>query len=213
MGSGNSSTATMLVTGAGGFVGAAVVRAALAANYRAFDEALAARVAEQDIHPTGAMWGLGELRSRDAVRALCAGFPDEYFRRIEAVEFAVKNDDGAEPRNLPKADLVVKRVEAFREQPGAAQHYYPGTPDGSRPGTYYVHLSDVSAMPKTELEVIAYHEGLPGHHMQISIAQELTGVPTFDETGTFRGFRGTGENRIHARPGGWLKVTRTGRMS
>ena len=80
---------------------------------------------------------------------------------------------------LPKADLVVKRVEAFREQDGAAQHYYPGTPDGSRPGIYYAHLSDMNAMPKTELEVIAYHEGLPGHHMQIAIAQELTGVPTF----------------------------------
>ncbi len=80
---------------------------------------------------------------------------------------------------LPKAGLEVKRVEAFREQDGAAQHYYPGTPDGSRPGIYYAHLSDMNAMPKTELEVIAYHEGLPGHHMQISIAQELTGVPTF----------------------------------
>lgn len=80
---------------------------------------------------------------------------------------------------LPKADLVVKRVEAFREQDGAAQHYYPGTPDGSRPGVYYAHLSDMNAMPKPELEVIAYHEGIPGHHMQISIAQELTGVPKF----------------------------------
>ncbi len=80
---------------------------------------------------------------------------------------------------LPKADLVVKRVEPFREQPGAAQHYYPGTPDGARPGVYYAHLIDMKAMPKTELEVIAYHEGLPGHHMQISIAQELKGVPMF----------------------------------
>ena len=80
---------------------------------------------------------------------------------------------------LPKADLEVKRGEAFREQDGAAQHYYPGTPDGSRPGIYYAHLSDMNAMPKPELEVIAYHEGLPGHHMQISIAQELTGVPKF----------------------------------
>ena len=80
---------------------------------------------------------------------------------------------------LPKADLVVRRVEPFREQAGAAQHYFPGTPDGSRPGVYYAHLSDMKAMPKHELEVIAYHEGLPGHHMQISIAQELTSVPTF----------------------------------
>lgn len=80
---------------------------------------------------------------------------------------------------LPKADLVVKRVEPFREQPGAAQHYFAGTPDGSRPGVYYAHLSDMRAMPKPQLEVVAYHEGNPGHHMQISIAQELTGVPRF----------------------------------
>ena len=80
---------------------------------------------------------------------------------------------------LPKAGLVVKRVEPFREQPGAAQHYFPGTPDGSRPGVYYAHLSDMRSMPKNEMEAIAYHEGSPGHHMQISIAQELTSVPTF----------------------------------
>jgi len=80
---------------------------------------------------------------------------------------------------LPKADLVVRRVESFREEPGAAQHYFPSSPDGTRPGIYYAHLSDMNAMPKPELEVIAYHEGLPGHHMQIAIAQELTGLPQF----------------------------------
>ena len=80
---------------------------------------------------------------------------------------------------LPKAGLEVKRVEAFREQDGAAQHYFSGTPDGSRPGIYYAHLSDMTAMPRNQLEVIAYHEGIPGHHMQISIAQELESVPTF----------------------------------
>lgn len=80
---------------------------------------------------------------------------------------------------LPQADLVVRRVESFRERDGGAQHYYSGTPDGSRPGIYYAHLSDMTAMPKSELEVIAYHEGLPGHHMQISIAQELQDLPRF----------------------------------
>lgn len=80
---------------------------------------------------------------------------------------------------LPKAGLIVKRVEAFREQDGAPQHYFPGTPDGSRPGIFYAHLSDMSSMPIPPLEAIAYHEGNPGHHMQISIAQELTSVPTF----------------------------------
>lgn len=80
---------------------------------------------------------------------------------------------------LPKAPLVVKRVEAYREQDGAPQHYFSGSVDGSRPGIYYVHLSDTTAMPKTDMETVAYHEGLPGHHMQISIAQEQTGMPDF----------------------------------
>jgi uncharacterized protein (DUF885 family) len=100
---------------------------------------------------------------------------DEATRAIANIKKELPNYFGL----LPKADLVVKRVEAFRERDGAAQHYFPGTPDGSRPGVYYAHLSDMNATPKPELEVIAYHEGLPGHHMQISIAQELTGVPKF----------------------------------
>ncbi|MEX2125702.1 MAG: DUF885 domain-containing protein [Woeseia sp.] len=89
---------------------------------------------------------------------------------------------------LPKADLDVKRVEPFREQPGAAQHYFPGTPDGSRPGIYYAHLSDMNAMPKHQLEVVAYHEGLPGHHMQIAIAQELESVPEFRTQSFFNAY-------------------------
>jgi uncharacterized protein (DUF885 family) len=79
----------------------------------------------------------------------------------------------------PNAELVVKRVEAFREQPGAAQHYFPAAVDGSRPGVFYAHLVDMNAMPRPQLPAIAYHEGIPGHHMQISIAQELTGIPAF----------------------------------
>jgi uncharacterized protein (DUF885 family) len=80
---------------------------------------------------------------------------------------------------LPKAELVVKRVEAFREQDGAAQHYSRSTADGARPGVYYAHLSDMRAMPRYLMEAIAMHEGIPGHHMQIAIAQELTDLPKF----------------------------------
>jgi uncharacterized protein (DUF885 family) len=101
---------------------------------------------------------------------------------IDAASAAIANIKQQLPNYfglLPKADLEVRRVEPFREQAGGAQHYRSGTPDGSRPGIYYAHLSDMRAMPKNMLEVIAYHEGLPGHHMQISIAQELTDVPTF----------------------------------
>lgn len=80
---------------------------------------------------------------------------------------------------LPKAPLEVRRVEAFREQDGAAQHYRPGSPDGSRPGVFYSHMSDMSSLAKWQIEDIAYHEGNPGHHMQISIQQELTDIPRF----------------------------------
>jgi uncharacterized protein (DUF885 family) len=93
---------------------------------------------------------------------------------------------------LPKAELEVRRVEPFREQDGAAQHYRPGTPDGSRPGIYYAHLSDMTAMPIPPLEAIAYHEGNPGHHMQVSIAQELEGVPDFRSKGGFISAYGEG---------------------
>jgi len=103
------------------------------------------------------------------------GYIDEATAAIDRIKSELPNYFGI----LPKADLIVKRVEPFREQDGAAQHYFAGTPDGSRPGIYYAHLSDMKAMPKRELEVIAYHEGLPGHHMQIAIAQELESVPTF----------------------------------
>lgn len=103
------------------------------------------------------------------------GYIDDATAAIENIK-AVLPDYFA---TLPKADLVVRRVEPFRERDGGAQHYYSGTPDGSRPGIYYAHLSDMTAMPKSELEVIAYHEGLPGHHMQISIAQELQDLPKF----------------------------------
>ncbi len=89
---------------------------------------------------------------------------------------------------LPKAELVVRRVESFREQDGAPQHYFPGTPDGSRAGIYYVHLSDMSSMDKTTLEGVAYHEGNPGHHMQISIAQELESVPKFRTQGRYTAY-------------------------
>lgn len=80
---------------------------------------------------------------------------------------------------LPEGSLEVRRVEAFREQAGAAAHYMRGTQDGSRPGVFYVHLSDMRATSKYRLENLAYHEGLPGHHMQIAIQQELDNIPRF----------------------------------
>ena len=84
----------------------------------------------------------------------------------------------------PKAPLVVRQVEPFREKTAAGAFYQQGTPDGSRPGIYYANVHDMAAMPKYEMEALAYHEAIPGHHMQISIAQELTGVPSFRKFST-----------------------------
>lgn len=80
---------------------------------------------------------------------------------------------------LPKAKLEVRRVEAFREKTAGKAFYSRGTPDGSRPGYYYANLNDINDMPKYQMEALAYHEGNPGHHMQLSISQELSGVPEF----------------------------------
>jgi uncharacterized protein (DUF885 family) len=70
-------------------------------------------------------------------------------------------------------------VPAYAEKDQAAAYYSHGTPDGSRPGTVFVNTYQFETRPLDEVEAIAYHEGLPGHHLQISIAQELTGVPEF----------------------------------
>ena len=80
---------------------------------------------------------------------------------------------------LPKSDLEVRQVEEFRAEAGGAAHYMRGTADGARPGVFYVHLADMNAISKYRLENLAFHEGLPGHHMQISIQQELDNVPRF----------------------------------
>ena len=84
----------------------------------------------------------------------------------------------------PEADLVIKRVEPFREKSAGIAFYQGPAPDGSRPGTYYVNLHDMNNMPKYEMEALSYHEAIPGHHMQISIAQELEGLPKYRTMGT-----------------------------
>jgi uncharacterized protein (DUF885 family) len=86
---------------------------------------------------------------------------------------------------LPKAPLEVRAVEAWREATAPIAFYNQPTPDGSRPGIYYVNLHDMSTRQKHEMETVAYHEGAPGHHFQIAIQQELEGVPTFQKFAFF----------------------------
>lgn len=89
---------------------------------------------------------------------------------------------------LPKADLVVKRVEPFRERAAGKAFYQQPAPDGSRPGTYYVNLYRMADMPTYQMEALAYHEGVPGHHLQIAIAQELQGIPRFQRFARFTAY-------------------------
>lgn len=79
----------------------------------------------------------------------------------------------------PKADLTVKAVEAYREKSAGKAFYSRPAVDGSRPGMYYANLYNMKDMPIYQMEALAYHEGIPGHHMQIAISQELTGLPKF----------------------------------
>mgnify|MGYP000303651033 FL=1 len=85
----------------------------------------------------------------------------------------------------PKAALKVKAVEAFREKSAGKAFYQQPAPDGSRPGVYYANLYDMEAMPTYQMAALAYHEGIPGHHMQIAIKQELTGIPMFRKFGGY----------------------------
>jgi len=89
---------------------------------------------------------------------------------------------------LPRAELVVKRVEPFREKSaGKAFYQYPAA-DGSRPGIYYANLYDMKSMPIYQMEALAYHEGVPGHHMQLGINVELEAVPDFQKYATFTAY-------------------------
>ena len=79
----------------------------------------------------------------------------------------------------PKAEIVVKAVEPFREKSAGKAFYESPAPDGSRPGTYYANLYQMSDMPTYQMEALAYHEGIPGHHMQRAISIEMEDLPTF----------------------------------
>ncbi|MFT6041553.1 MAG: hypothetical protein ACI9C2_001724 [Gammaproteobacteria bacterium] len=89
---------------------------------------------------------------------------------------------------MPQAEMEVRAVEPYREQSAGKAFYNRGAPDFSRPGVYYANLFNMGDMPKYQMEALAYHEGIPGHHMQISIAQELKDVPSFRKFGGFTAY-------------------------
>jgi len=81
--------------------------------------------------------------------------------------------------NLPKTECEVVRMQEHEEKHSTIAYYLQPAADGSRPGRYYINTSDPKTRPVYEAEALAYHESIPGHHLQIAIAQELEGVPEF----------------------------------
>lgn len=88
----------------------------------------------------------------------------------------------------PKAELIIKAVEPFREKSAGRAFYQRAAQDGSRPGTYYANLYRIQDMPLYDLEALAYHEGIPGHHMQGSISQEQEALPQFRRHGGYTAY-------------------------
>ncbi len=102
-----------------------------------------------------------------------------YIARSQEIIDAMRARLGEVFTTVPRAKLVVRPVETFREQSATAAFYQsPGAFD-ERPGTYYVNTSDMRAISKYEMEALAYHEAIPGHHMQVASAQELDDLPRF----------------------------------
>lgn len=91
-------------------------------------------------------------------------------------------------KTFPKAKLEVKAVEPFREKTAGIAFYQGPSLYGDRPGIYYVNLYKMDEAPKYEMEALAYHEAIPGHHMQIAIKTELEDLPKFRRTGGFTAY-------------------------
>ena len=112
----------------------------------------------------------------------------EYLDKAIAIIAAMKQSLPEFFSLFPKAELVVKRVEPFRERSAGKAFYQRPAPDGSRPGTYYANLADMKDMPSYQMEALAYHEGIPGHHMQLAISQELESLPQFQKFARFTAY-------------------------
>ena len=89
---------------------------------------------------------------------------------------------------LPKTPVEIRPVQKFREEDAASADYEQGTPDGSRPGIVYVNTGDYQHRSLLSAESTCYHEGVPGHHMQVSIAQTLPGLPAFRQQAPYEAY-------------------------
>jgi uncharacterized protein (DUF885 family) len=121
-------------------------------------------------------------------------FPNTDAGRADVIKLLNEQVKDAMPRlanlfiTLPKAPVEVRRVPAFI-QDGAANGYYQGpAPDGSRPGAFYINLKDTAEWPRFTLATLTYHEAVPGHHMQVAIAQESPDIPMLRRRGGYSAY-------------------------
>ncbi|HEY1604843.1 MAG TPA: DUF885 domain-containing protein [Allosphingosinicella sp.] len=104
-----------------------------------------------------------------------ARYLDEMRARIAEVTARL----GELTSHRPRADVEIRAVEPWLQASAGTAGYYGPSADGSRPGILYVNERDMHDLPVYEISALAYHEGVPGHHLQIAVAQELTGIPRF----------------------------------
>ena len=84
---------------------------------------------------------------------------------------------------LPRTDYAIRPIEAYRAKAAASGYYYPAPDDGSRPGYFYVNTNEPTSRSTYTMQALAYHEGVPGHHLQFSLAMEASGRPAFRRFG------------------------------
>jgi uncharacterized protein (DUF885 family) len=112
----------------------------------------------------------------------------QYMAEATAIIDTMKGQLDGLFQTKPKADIIVKRVEPFREASAFGAFYDQPALDGSRPGTFFINLKDVREQPTYLMQSLAYHEGIPGHHMQIAISLELQGIPEFRKQGGYTSY-------------------------
>jgi uncharacterized protein (DUF885 family) len=108
-----------------------------------------------------------------------ADSPDEL---VASAERLLAEAQAALPRafgRLPSVPVGVKAVESYRERDAPAAYYFQASPDGARPATFYINTFEPRSRPRHTLPALAFHEGVPGHHLQIALAQEATDLPRF----------------------------------
>jgi uncharacterized protein (DUF885 family) len=118
----------------------------------------------------------------DFLRADPRFYVNEPEALLKETSYVLKRMDGELPRlfkTLPRLPYGIRSIPDFSAPGNTAAYYFPGTGDGSRAGYYYVNTYDLKSRPLYEIEALSLHEAVPGHHLQISMQQELADMPSF----------------------------------